>query len=401
MKQFIESEYFRRFEKLTFLAFLYSLALYESPKNVLWGILLFCCLLRWVLSGKRFQWNLINLSIGAWIVAGGISSVFAIQPSESVKGLWDIIRAATTLGIASEHLRSDEDRNFFLRHLMLATALASIFGFYDYYWARQGHYRDSARVQLPSIGHFNQSGIYLAMVWITSITVVFEGGVFQKGWVGILCLLIISAAFLGTTARTAILTSLMVTGFIVILKRGTKRLVWIWIAALLVGSLIWFTTPSLASRVFFRGSFANRLQIWHSAWYEIKLRPFTGVGLNNFKNVYLVDTQEWSVFSIDHAHNVFINAWAQSGVLGLVAVLCLAFASIRMVWKSRNQRWLYVLPGLGACCIIFGVGMSHSTLHHEISMMFFLLLSLLPGSDFLHQEVSQVPVEINSTRQPS
>jgi O-antigen ligase len=375
-----------------FLFFIYSLAMVESPKNILWGLLLASYLFRVYIGEETISLKKLEVSVLIWILVGIVSIFFAIEPAEGAKGVWDMIRAGSVLWIGTSLLKNEDNRLLFLRHLVIATTIAALWGFKDYFWGRFILNKHTIRVQLPSVGHFNQSGIYLAMVWLAGFATLLDARVFPKKWIGQLSVLILSAALLGTTARTAIAVSILISVFMLFFLRLSKKLLSIWIACFAVGLLVMITTPGFIGRVLFRGSFSSRVQIWESAFDETLLRPLTGVGLNNFKNVYLSHTTDPVVFAIDHAHNIFMNTLVQTGWIGLLALGFLTVSSFHVIWKARKEnRTSTFFPALGAWGIIFIVGLSHTTLHHENAILFFLFMSFCNSSprEKLNPEISK------------
>ena len=133
----------------------------------------------------------------------------------------------------------------------------------------------------------------------------------------------------------------------------------------------------------FRGSFGNRIGIWQAAWTEFETRPWTGVGLNNFKNISLGMGHDGIHQTTDHAHNLFFNFLAQMGVPGAIAFLLLFAVSGSLALKlylsgKPDAVWIAYVFG-GVWFVIVGVGFSSTTLHHEMGILFFAILGAAKG----------------------
>jgi putative inorganic carbon (hco3(-)) transporter len=98
------------------------------------------------------------------------------------------------------------------------------------------------------------------------------------------------------------------------------------------------------------GGVEGRIEVWSRAVYMIQDFPFTGIGMGTFSNVadrlypfflYLPGT-------VEHAHNLYLQAAVDLGLPGLIAwlaiLLGLSYSAWRLVRKTR-QGWLL---GLGA-----------------------------------------------------
>ena len=66
-----------------------------------------------------------------------------------------------------------------------------------------------------------------------------------------------------------------------------------------------------------------RLPIWTAGLRAIGMFPLTGVGPGSFRHVYPLLRPTSSETSAFHAHNVLLTAFAETGVLGVVALLAL------------------------------------------------------------------------------
>ncbi len=81
-----------------------------------------------------------------------------------------------------------------------------------------------------------------------------------------------------------------------------------------------------------------RVELWSRALYGIQDFPFTGMGMNTFRHILHVLyplSFVGSDMDIGHAHNEFLQAALDLGILGLVAFLALylvAFWMLREIW---------------------------------------------------------------------
>ena len=67
---------------------------------------------------------------------------------------------------------------------------------------------------------------------------------------------------------------------------------------------------------------ATRIWIWDSAWRMIAEWPWTGIGPDNFLylNADFVNSAGWREPNLSHPHNLVLDTWLSTGLLGLLAM---------------------------------------------------------------------------------
>jgi len=159
----------------------------------------------------------------------------------------------------------------------------------------------------------------------------------------------------------------------------------------------------------------GRVEIWSRAIYGLQDFPFTGMGMNTFREVVHVLYPLFLVapdVDIGHAHNEFLQAGLDLGIPGLIAFIALylgAFWMLAEVWKrTRNTQPLTPnsppitdnCPLLTAYCAL---GLGGGLLAHLLygltdavalgakpGILFWMLLGLIAG---LHNQVQSTSVE--------
>lgn len=126
-----------------------------------------------------------------------------------------------------------------------------------------------------------------------------------------------------------------------------------------------------------------RLTIWHTAGNMIQDRPLTGVGAGAFQAAYdRYSTRPDDIFRggktrAYHAHQLYVGIAAETGLIGLFALLVAISLCVRWYWQApaerRDQAWPFAL---GLVIYAFPIN-SQSVLYSH--RMFPLLLLLLGG----------------------
>lgn len=414
----------------------YALPLFRGLSNVSWGLLLSLGLIgRFVGNQPPPRGGRMWTASLAWLMAGGWATLWAIEPDESWKGLWDMLRSVSLIWLMADLLPNESRRIALLRHVVLSTVLACCIVGAQHtatVMAYNEHIRDSRSLQLRAVGHFNQSAIYLAMAWVVTLAANLDRRIFPRHrnaspqqlnrcvvrmeslwirrtgpafhqpapiiarslaigwflnryclrhyWVGRSAVVIVGVSLLATTGRFPAVVAALVGGLMAWRFRFPRWVVQFGLLGLVVVALAFAGSSFIRNRVFFRGSLSNRTLIWRSATKAAQARPWTGVGLNNFKNISLETNDAYRVATVDHAHNLYLNVLSQMGIPGCMALLFLLCQSAGMIWRWRPSRGCGELgfwAAGGVWLTIFLTGLSNTSLHHQMSMLFFIVLGVV------------------------
>ena len=122
----------------------------------------------------------------------------------------------------------------------------------------------------------------------------------------------------------------------------------------------------------------SRLFIWKNSIEASQDRFITGYGPENFEYVYNryydpnIVTEEW----FDRAHNTYVDALIQTGIVGLGLLLALFWIAVRAAWKYRsNNEWAGVI--LGATVIVYAAQNFFVFDTIATSALFFAVLAFL------------------------
>jgi O-antigen ligase len=103
-----------------------------------------------------------------------------------------------------------------------------------------------------------------------------------------------------------------------------------------------------------------RIHVWQAALWGVRDFPFTGMGMGSFRRLapelYLLPLP--SDFDIAHAHNGFLQAGVDLGILGIVGYAGVYLAAARMVLSSLRLLALLHPKELGAEARALATGMA-------------------------------------------
>jgi putative inorganic carbon (HCO3(-)) transporter len=212
----------------------------------------------------------------------------------------------------------------------------------------------------------------------------------------------------------AVLTTLLITGGVVILTQSRGGwlglaiallvlLAWSsrkgrWFAGIvaLVGiiAVVWLGPRKIGDSIMsgiggtsgVGSSIDGRLEVWNRAIYGISDFPFTGMGMNTFRKVVHVlyplfltspDTD------IAHCHNQLLQAALDLGIPGLVAYVALLATALTMgvyVWRHSKEEWIRCSAQGLVCGIVaqqvFGIT-DAIALGAKVGIFFWVALGLL------------------------
>lgn len=114
----------------------------------------------------------------------------------------------------------------------------------------------------------------------------------------------------------------------------------------------------------------ERVAHWVAAVRMWEEAPWLGIGPGNYATVYpTVRLPRWEE-ALGHAHNIYLNTLAESGLVGLGAYLLLWFMVIGWLWQQRRLA-LVQQAGWAAALAIGSLGVvGHSLIHNLFDNLF-------------------------------
>jgi O-antigen ligase len=117
----------------------------------------------------------------------------------------------------------------------------------------------------------------------------------------------------------------------------------------------------------------TRLRLWESAWAMVRDHPWRGVGLDNFLYLYRERYVQRIVAQerdLNHPHNVLLDWWTRLGLVGVLLLVTLAYASLRAGVQALAIR--HARPAVAAGAL----GMQLYALAHGLVDNSFFLVDL-------------------------
>lgn len=208
------------------------------------------------------------------------------------------------------------------------------------------------------------------------------------------------ATIILTFARSAWLGLIAILAVYVVLSNKRKKAILILLTAvimfILAVTLLGKFNLVFKNRIASLGqdpSAQSRLVVWRQACNIIVNRPITGVGLANYD--YGLAAFNNPSFLAVPAHNNYLQVWAETGILGLAALLMIILQGMRISFKTYKSKDV-VISNLGLCFILMWVWFSiqgifdTNIFDDKVSMLFWILA----GVNAAVYKISKANVEV-------
>ncbi|TEU08111.1 MAG: O-antigen ligase domain-containing protein [Anaerolineales bacterium] len=125
----------------------------------------------------------------------------------------------------------------------------------------------------------------------------------------------------------------------------------------------------------------ERLAHWDAAWRMFAGRPWLGGGTGGYASVYpSVALPRWED-ALGHAHNYYLNALAEGGLMGLFGYLIFVATALLVAWraarKERGWRRGLALGALGMLGHLLGHSVFDNLYVHEMYLVVGMLLGMV------------------------
>jgi O-antigen ligase len=182
------------------------------------------------------------------------------------------------------------------------------------------------------------------------------------------------------------------------------------IAGAITAGLIWVGPDPVLSRITEGQSadtnrqqtlFSNRAWVWRDTLSMIRSNPLLGVGLGAYGTAFSIYTRSDGSIRVPQAHNDYLQAVADCGVVGGVIALWFLALTFRAVWRGvRSRDPLMSGLSLGAGGSIFAI-LVHSLFDFNLQLPATALLFLVLSAVLAHVSATVTAAEGSQALAPS
>lgn len=134
----------------------------------------------------------------------------------------------------------------------------------------------------------------------------------------------------------------------------------------------------------YSANIGERLRLWAAAWRAFLESPVWGYGIQNRMDVLLPDliADGHTVTRFSHAHNAYLSAALDGGVLAVAALLTMLAAPVVVAWRAPRdhdyRRRLFLAVILVTCYAL--IGLTQVLFKHDIMDSFYIFACAIIGA---------------------
>jgi putative inorganic carbon (hco3(-)) transporter len=303
------------------------------------------------------------LALMSWML---VSLFSALDETLAIKQLISIAGGVTFASVILASCRGMRDLRVLLGGFVLSTtilALIALSSRSDFQSSYEGSAVLKGRLQ-GAFDHPNQLGALTAMAAPVAAGLLIGGRTRRGRTIAGVMLGLILAALALSLARGAWLGAGVAALFMIVtLREARRKLLLFGLPVVLVFFALWSFLPKnqqvqvvtqRAEAFTTLSPYDDRDSIWREARREIRADPWTGQGPGNFIIASARAGSEASTISAFHAHNIFLNWAAESGLPAAAIILLFAFALVNAGRVASRGSLARGDPGDRA--IVIGIG---------------------------------------------
>lgn len=319
----------------------------------------------------------VNFWIGALFLAGIVSTIVSPEPTRALGQLKAFILEPILLFYAViVAFKTADDIKISLRFLFWSAGVISAFGLLQY-WThlflplRFWGYGEEMKRITSVFEYPNALALYLAPLFIFFLALYVKGYNLGKKYWPLLGLAVMAIAIILTYSRGAWLGVL--AGIVILLLRqsGVSLRKWgaLGVVALLVISPLLFTR---FKSTFHDASSSERMALYRTGVNKILDQPLLGNGLYGFRDT--LKNSDYSGEILNYPHNIILNFWLETGLLGIISFALLIFFALR---QYRNRPTILKFAAALFLLVMIAHGMVDAPyFKNDLSILFWSILAM-------------------------
>ncbi len=295
--------------------------------------------------GKLF--NVVRKDYGLvfLLVSFALSAVFTKQHFASLAGVTVFGLQVLLFAVIRSHV-SDRDSNFnIVRYLLITSIFVSVIGIFQYYfgsymhpeWVDRSLYNNISNRAFSTLYNPNVLGSYFILI----ISIALAGFKSSDGRYSLILntlVLITGGVCMVLTFSRGAWMGLAVSILVILVFGRRKRLILTILAVSLLTALIALPEfKTIMSRInldFISNDSSNtyRWYLWKFAVKTFTEHPLVGSGIGSF-GFYIPSHFKAPGYLVSHAHNIYLQLLAETGILGFTAFISFVLTSMYVSFK--------------------------------------------------------------------
>ena len=277
-------------------------------------------------------------------MAAGTIAITVAPDTLAALGIWKayIIEPVLLFGVWFLWVRTHAQLRRMLYALIIAASVVAIYGLVQLGFPSliPDPWNDPELLRVTSVFAYpNALGLYLGPILVLTLGVIWKD-IFhlkkRRRWLVSAAALMAGAIVFSESqgAMAGVLTAIFAWGLC------TKWTKWWILAAIVVAGIILLNNEAYEA-VWPIISFTDvsgevRRVLWIGSWRVIADHWFAGVGLSGFPTAYDIYREARHTELLQYPHNIMMNFWVETGILGVISVtgyVAAAFATIKKHWS--------------------------------------------------------------------
>ncbi len=162
---------------------------------------------------------------------------------------------------------------------------------------------------------------------------------------------------------------------------GNKTVRWLMAGGAIVAIAIIVIMPNLRYRFItpFYGekSTSSRLELWRDGLTGVTQSPILGLGLDGFGKEWPQLNSDPAQNSANFPHNIFLDVWVDTGILGLISFVYLCWFYLRQGFKHRKSSNIFPIAiALFILALLIQGQFDNPYFRNDLALVFWIILSL-------------------------
>ncbi len=395
-------------ELFLLVAFFFVLPMYEGPKNLLLVVYIITwCVQSWRakdFGGKLRSWEwFLVLFLAAGFISAHTNPFGWDKP---VGGALTFAKLIIPALLISRTSIPTPKVNLLGSSIILGTLIAILESWYV--WHRDG----GEYPELNSVGHVNQTALYIAIAFGVSLSLF----MLQKRWIkgfSAIAALFFAIAMVPTISITAVavIAAMAIAAIFMQFRPDQKHLTLLTASVIIIGISLFVASNHISTVKSFKANIAYHIQggdtgssflskrdvIFNSVIFVLPDFPMFGAGDRHFdiatSEEYMqsvaalrgIPYESERFFHTNHGHNIVTSVLLNRGYIGLFLmltfILVAAWKHLQWLIQYYSERKLELEPVIGIMTGIYIIvgGMGNSTLYVEHGQLAFCLIGLSMG----------------------
>ena len=371
----------------------------ETPKTLFWVLYVVTFLVRMHREGRlwRLPESTVVRVLWGMLLASLVSTLINWPIENGFKGVFDVLKYACLFMCIYAGGYSEKDlRN--IAYTIIAGVVAGLsFGLLEVVS------NVNERLQFHSAGVVTQSAIYLGMVIILTLGFILRCRDLSMPVRGLLvvalAVMAVALAYMGSRGSMLAVAAALAVIVLVNLR-------WRVVAAVLIGTVVvsvasYFVIKAAPQNVLNEGHYerlsverfhkadSERVEAWKVSLARLAVGDSVvwGIGPKNFRSINPSDLGIDSAFYeragvIHHAHNLFLNALVETGIVGFALLLGFYFLIVARLYRQWREAadggpgWTWY-AGLGGMLVPVIAGSFNAPFSQEHAMLAMMLMAMM------------------------